>query len=244
MENIKAKISVFLNSVYGCGSGYGCDTTDDIGSDSISYYGSGAGIGSHYGCGTGYCHGDHTDSGFGDGLGSGAEHGNYVGNSYRHDGYHGIKSFGGADVHCIDDVCTVIYNVKGNIARGAIIRSDFTLLPCYIAKVDGCFAHDETAHKAYESAVAKALLDEPIEQRVARFVAKYPDPDAKIPAKELFDWHNILTGSCGMGRREFARAHNIDIDAASFTANEFIELTIRAYGGENIAQLKQSYNNH
>lgn len=118
-----------------------------------------------------------------------------------------------------------------------------TLSECYIAKVGNYFAHGGTAHKAFADAQAKALQNEPIEKRIKHFVAQYPDFDKKIPAQELFDWHNILTGSCELGRRQFAEQHGINLETDSFTVKEFIALTKDEYGGEAIKKLIAYGNN-
>ena len=87
------------------------------------------------------------------------------------------------------------------------------------------------------SAEAKALQNEPVEQRIQRFKEQYPDNNKKIPAMELFEWHNILTGSCEQGRRNFALNKGIDLDNDSFTITEFVYLTKNSYGGDIIKQI-------
>ena len=49
-----------------------------------------------------------------------------------------------------------------------------------------------------------------------------------------------LTGSCLMGREQFARKHEVDLEA-SMTVREFIKLTENAYGGSTIRKLKEFY---
>jgi hypothetical protein len=44
-----------------------------------------------------------------------------------------------------------------------------------------------------------------------------------------------------MGRKSFAAQHDIDIENGTMTVGEFIKLTINAYGGDAIKQLKQQY---
>lgn len=87
--------------------------------------GYGDGYGSGYGSGSGYGYGD------GDGYGSGSGS--------------GIKKYDGEDVHMIDGVQTIITAVHGNIAKGTILQKDLTLTPCFMAKVDGFFAHGGNA---------------------------------------------------------------------------------------------------
>lgn len=166
------------------------------------------------------------------------------GSGYGCGGYgdgNGVKSFNNHKVYKIDSLDTIIYSVKGNIAKGAILCDDLTLEECYIAKVDNYFGHGNTAHEAYAAAESKALENEPIEKRIERFVIKYPDFDKKIPAQELFEWHHILTGSCEFGRVQFANEHNIDVKTDSFTTREFVKLTGNAYGGVNIKLLAKRY---
>lgn len=45
-----------------------------------------------------------------------------------------------------------------------------------------------------------------------------------------------------MGREQFCRENNIDVEKDSFTVEEFVKLTANSYGGEIIRQLKESYN--
>lgn len=215
MEMLEDKVAEFV--ARSSGAGYGAGSSDGS-SD-----------------GFGFGHGTSFGSGSSDGRGYGADD---TGFGYR---YGGIKSFNSQRVYLIDDVNTIIYSVKNNIAKGAVINDDFTLTDCYIAKVDNCFAHGKTAHEAFKSAQEKALLKEPIEKRVEMFITEFPNLDEKIPAQELFHWHYVLTGSCEFGRRHFAREHNINIETDSFTPREFIKLTKDAYGGENIKLLEKYY---
>lgn len=186
----------------------------------------------------GYVGGSGYGDGYGDGFGKGG--GSGYGNGYG-DGSGGLKAFNGHTVYLVDGVPTLIYSVKGNLASGAVVNDDLTLRECRIAKVDNYFAHGDTAHKAFEDAQSKALQNEPIENRVKRFVARHPDFDKKIPCKELFGWHHILTGSCEFGRRQFAEEHNIDVETDSLTAKEFVALTKDSYGGENVKLLAAEY---
>lgn len=63
----------------------------------------------------------------------------------------------------------------------------------------------------------------------------------KYPAREFYDWHHKLTGSCEFGRKSFAQDHGIDLDAGMYTAREFVEITKDAYGGEIVGRLKEYY---
>ena len=201
---------------------------------------------------SGYCYGDGDGSGYGSGYGDGYGYGSGYGSGYSDgdgsgdgDGYgygSGITSFCGKCVHKIDNVPTIIDSVHGNYANGSILNSDFTLTPCYVAKVDNSFAHGSTLQQAFADAQAKALQVMPLEQRISRFKEAYPSPDKKIPAEELFRWHNTLTGSCLMGRKQFCEERNLDYENGQYTVREFIQITKDAYGGDAIRQLAQSYN--
>ena len=149
----------------------------------------------------------------------------------------GLESYNGQQVHMIDGVRTLIDEVKGNFAKGHIIRSDMTLEPCWIAKVGGCFAHGKDIHSAHMDALAKHQCNMPLEERLDSFIKEHPDMDARYDGMDLFKWHNILTGSCEMGRRSFCQDHSIDPEKDSFTVEEFVRMTCNAYGGDVIRQL-------
>ena len=165
--------------------------------------------------------------GYGDGYGDG-------------DG-DGIPEFNGRKVYRIDGVPTLIDSVHGSFAIGHILNSDFTLTPCYISKVENSFAHGETLAKALKDARSKAMERMPLEKRIEKFREQYPDPDKLTPARELYDWHHVLTGSCEMGRNQFARDHGINVDKDAFTVREFITLTRNAYGSTAIRELAEAY---
>ena len=188
--------------------------------------GSGSGSGSGYGSGSGDGDGDGSGYGYGSGYGSGDGYGS---------GY-GLKHFCGEDVHYIDSIPTVIHSIRGNIARGYTINKDLTVTQCYIAKVGNFFAHGKTVRKAVESATAKHLQDTPIEERIEQFKSKF-EGKGKISAKDLYNWHFILTGSCEFGRDEFVKQKGIDLNNDAFTIKEFINLTKNSYRGEIIEKL-------
>ena len=151
-----------------------------------------------------------------------------------------IKTIHGHDVYMVDDMQTLIYSVHRNYAKGAILRKDLTLKPCFIARVGNDFAHGDTLKEAFDSATAKALQNMSIEDRIDMFVSEFK-PEVKYPAMDFFKWHNTLTGSCEFGRREFASSHNINLESDEFTVKEFIELTKSSYNGVIIKQLETKY---
>ena len=211
------KIKQFLNT--GSGSGYGD--------------GDGDGYGSGYGSGSGY--GDGDGDGYGSGYGSGSGYGDGDGDGYG-DGY-GVKSVNGNTIYIVDNIPTIITNVKGNIAKGFIFQSDLSLTPCFIVKGNNQFSHGSTLHEAFESLQEKLYDDSTEEERIDKFKEKFSDFSKKYSAKELFVWHHILTGSCKAGRESFCRDKGIDVDNDKFTVYEFIELTKNSYGGEVIRKL-------
>ena len=180
--------------------------------------------------------GDGYGYGYGDGYGSGDGYGDGDGSGYSS----GVKEFEGCKVWHIDGVQTLLYSVHSNYAKGAILQSDLTLTPCFIAKADDYFAHGDTLRSAMNDATAKAMQNMPLEKRIERFVTGH-DKDKKFPIKDLFDWHNILTGSCRAGREAFCRDKGIDIESGEYSVSEFIKITEHSYGGEIIKKLKPYY---
>ena len=137
----------------------------------------------------------------------------------------------------IDGLQTIITSVYGNMATGLILQSDLTMSPCVIVKQDNMFAHGKDAHEAFESLQQKLFAKYPVEKRIEEFQKAHPDFNKKYSAKDLFDWHNKLTGSCIMGRNSFCRDKNIDLEKDEFSVYEFIAMTKNAYGGKTIKVL-------
>ena len=156
--------------------------------------------------------GDGYGSGYGDGYGDGSGYGSGSG-SGSGDGYgdgYGIEVINGKKVYMVDGIQTVITNVHVNLARGFILNNDLTLTSTYIAKCGDFFAHGETAVDAMRDARMKYEDNLPVDERLRLFREAFPDWEKKIPAKELFDWHHKLTGSCEQGRIAFCEAHGLD----------------------------------
>ena len=208
---IEDRIKQFLN--IGCGSGYG--------------YGCGSGCGD--GCGSG------CGSGCGDGCGSGSGCGSGCG--YGCGSGDGVKSINGNSIYVVDNIPTIITNVKGNIAKGFILHSDLSLTPCFIVKENNQFSHGNTLHEAFESLQEKLYDDSTEEERILKFKEHFSDFSKKYSAKDLFIWHHVLTGSCKAGREAFCTDKGIDVDNDRFTVYEFIELTKNSYMGEIIKKL-------
>ena len=186
------------------------------------------GRGSDWGSGEG--------SGWGSGWGSGE--GSGEGSGFLAQNNFGIATFCGDAVHRIDGMTTILKRIHGNVASAAILRKDLSLSDCYVVKGNGYFAHGETLHDAQAALEAKILENEPVEERIERFAAQFKIGQ-EYPARQFYDWHHTLTGSCEMGRKEFAASHGIDIDKDMMTPEAFVQLTEHAYGGSVIRMLKE-----
>ena len=208
---------------YGDGNGNSYGTSNGYGN---SYgYGNGYGYGEGKGKGNGYGYGDGYGEGYGEGYGSGSGSGK------------GIKIFNSQKVYTIDSIQTIIVSLRNNIAKGFILQNDLTLTPCYIVKQDNYFSHGETLKEAYTSLQEKLYQDHSLEERIAKFKEQFLDFKLSYKASELFIWHNILTGSCKMGRESFAKDKGINLEKDMFSIYEFIELTKNSYEGDNIKAL-------
>ena len=202
-------------------------------------YGDGYGTGTGYGYGTGYGSGDGYGSGYGYGYGYGYGDGSGYGYGYGYGDGDGIKSLCGEDVHMIDGVPTIITRVRGNVAKGKIVRSDMGTETAYIVKGGSCFAHGRTLHEAWAALEDKLFEDMPVEERIDAFAAEFKLGEARTVA-DFYAWHHKLTGSCTQGRDAFARDHGLKMDDV-MTPEEFIRLTCNAYGGDVIRQLAGRY---
>ena len=209
----------------GLGSGYGYNSGDGDGS---GYGGDGSGYG---GSGYGYSSGD--------GYGSGSGY-VYSSGGYGYGSGDGIKSFNGKFVYMIDEIQTIISNIKGNLAKGFILNSDLTLSPCYICKNERYFAHGETLKEARRALQEKILENMDTDEAIERFLSTF-EKEKKYPVKDFYEWHHYLTGSCEMGRKSFMRDRNVTFDD-TYTVDEFIALCENSYGGEIIKELKERWN--
>ena len=216
METLTEKVRDFLTVKTGSGYGYG--------------YGDGSGDGSGYGYGSG----DGSGDGYGSGSGSGYGYG------YGDGSGSDISSFDGHPVHRIDDVPTIIRQVSHGFARGHILNDDLTLTKCVVAKSGNVFAHGATVKLAVAALQTKLFEDMPEEDRIAAFIKEHRAGE-KYPARDLWIWHNRLTGSCEMGRNQFARDRGINIDKDSFTPEEFCSMCRNSYGRETIRRLEEAY---
>ena len=238
METVRIQKFIESNSDFhdGCGGGNGSGGGYDEG------YGYGDGSGSGYGYidglgdGSGYGSGNGRGSGDGGGEGSGYGYGRGSGDGSG-EGYD-IKCFCDQQVYKINGIQTIITAVFGDTAKGYVLRDDLTLVPCYIAKKESHFAHGETLAQAIADVAEKAFNDMPEEDRIAEFW-KCHQKGVKYPARDLYEWHHRLTGSCEMGRIMFAAENGIDLNSDMFTVAEFVELCGKSYGGEIIRRLSE-----
>lgn len=227
----------------GAGDGYGSGFggSDGSGDGSGGCVGFGDVFGGGYGAGYGSGSGDSDGSGDGSGDDSGAGGGYGFGSVYG-DGYgYGadIKFFCGSPAYEIDGITTIITAVFGSYAKGYILEPCLTLTPCYIAKQESHFAHGKTLSEAVAAVAEKAFEDMPEEDRIAQFW-KFHQKGVKYPARDLYDWHHRLTGSCEMGRNTFAAERGIDLNSDMLTVAEFVELCGKSYGGEIIRKLAEA----
>lgn len=134
----------------------------------------GSGFGDGDGSGFGYGSGD------GDGSGSGSGDVYGYGSGYGDGDGSGIKSINGNSIYVVDNIPTIITNVKGNIAKGFILQSDLSLTPSFIAKENNQFSHGNTLHEAFESLREKLYDDSTEEERILKFKEHFSDFSKKV----------------------------------------------------------------
>lgn len=239
MGDLTAKIRRFLYSGSGSGDGSGNGSGNGSGDGSgngydYDYdYDYGSGYGDRYGHGYGYGYGPGTGDSSGEGYGDSS--------GYGYDYDDGIKTFNGETVYLIDGVPTILRHVSGDYAAGFILLEDLTLKACFVARAGEFYAHGATLREAMEEAQEKYEDNLPEEERIRRFMERYPTLDTIASCRDLFEWHNTLTGSCKMGRTEFVNARGIDVEHDTMSVANFIRLTENAFGGETIQRLKETY---
>ena len=271
MENIvlEKQIKEFIKIEYGDSSGFGNDFGNGYGSGNGS--GSGDGYGYGYGYGYDYGSGNDYGSGYGDGYGSGNGSGSGDGYGYGDGSSSGYdygydygsgndygSGYGDGDgsgdgyvtkiiknnriYYDIDGVKTSIIAIKNNVAKGEILNiQDFSTENCYIAKVGNYFAHAKDKETAILEATKKYNNNLPIEKRINIFVEKYRY-DKKYLISELSEAHSMLTGSCSLGRKQFIKEKELDVNK-KVSIKTFIELTENYYRGDIIELLEKKYLN-
>ena len=170
------------------------------------------------------------------GSGRGDSSGNGSGNGFGYGS--GLKSINSKKIYMVDDIAITISHIHGNAAKGTIINNDLTETPCYIVKEGKYFAHGKTLAEA-NAALQDKLFDKmPVEKRIAAFWTCHKR-GIKYPTKDFFEWHHKLTGSCLMGRQQFAKDHDVDLEG-EMTVEEFIALTKNSFGGDIIKRLEEN----
>ena len=223
------------------GSGYGSDDGSGYGYGDGSGDGSGYGSGSGDGDGSGYGSGDGygDGSGYGYGSGSGSDDGSGYGYGYGY-GYgsgRDIKKINGMEVVSIDGVYTVAKRMSRGVLRGFIFKRGLQLEPCVVVKQGTTFAHGKDIREAMNALRDKLYDNMSVDDRIAAFWQEHNRQDT-YTVEDFYRWHHILTGSCDMGRRQFAEQHGLTMDERH-TVECFIELTKDAYGGDVIRRLKE-----
>ena len=211
----------------GFGGGYVCSDGDSSGDGSgyITCYGYSNGYGevTFTGHGYGYCSGSGVEDKFGYGVGN-----------------ENIKSINDNIVDYVDSIPTIITQVHGNIARGYIVNTFLDLRPCFIAKAGNSFAHGETIKEALSDASEKEMKRLPLEDRIEMFKEVFGDLDSEHAGIEFYNWHHTLTGSCRIGRDEFCKDNNIDLEK-KYTVRYFLDITKESYGSDVIKLILEEY---
>ena len=228
----------------GDGSGSGYSSGSGSGSGSGDGYGNGDGSGSSdgsgygYGSGDGYGNGDGYGSGSGSGDGSGYGDGYGYGSGYGYgdgDGYgRDILRFNMEKVYSIDDIQTIIHSAKGDFARASILKDDFTLKPCYLAKDgNGNWAHGDTLAEAKED-----LLFKTTDRRKSDY--KHLTLDSVLSHNDAIVCYRVVTGACSFGTKHFVQNILGTKKKESYTIQEMIDLTDGQYGHNTF---KKFFNN-
>ncbi len=136
---------------------------------------------------------------------------------------------------------TVIEQVRGNLAKGFIIKNDLSTMRCCIVKGNNLFAHGATVKEAEQALQDKIFETMDTDEKINAFLEKFK-LDVKYPAKDFYEWHHKLTGSCEFGRNAFCQSHDIDLENGLYTVEEFIKATKNDFGGSIIEQLEERIN--
>jgi hypothetical protein len=109
---------------------------------------------------------------------------------------------------------------------------------CCIAKIGRYFAHGDNVKSAEAALQEKIFENMDTDEKIDAFLEEF-ELDVKYPAKDFYEWHHKLTGSCEFGRNSFCRNHGIDLENGLYTVQEFIEITRNDYGSSIIEQLAE-----
>lgn len=158
-------------------------------------------------------------------------------------GYY-FAEFEGYKVYLINSVPTCITAVHKAAdymyAEGFLINDSMYKENCFVAKVNGEYAHEVTLRLAVLSALEKLHKNEPLDVKINSFIEEFPNLHENVDNNRLFMYHHLLTGSCTLGRKKFIQEHHIDING-SMTVEQFINLTAYDYNGDIIRELGKHY---
>lgn len=151
-------------------------------------------------------------------------------------GYVIIKKLMGNDVYYVDNIPCVFRSIKNNYAKVDIIdKKTFQIDDkVYLAKYHNYFAHGDTLKSALSAAKDKFYSHNNFD--TLKTILKNKFAKGKLTGKELFKWHNYLTGSCEYGRNLFVKQHNIDLNKR-YSLKEFVDICGEDYGGDKIKAL-------
>lgn len=165
----------------------------------------------------------------------------YHENNPNYPGLFGIKSYNGRSIYYIEGRRVMFDQIHGNFAKCTILRIDLTTYESWLVKDFGFIAFGKTIKDAYNNARLKSWQTIPIEDRIQQFVDTHP-LDKVFSNKELFEWHDILTGSCMVGKYQFCRKNKIDLNKQT-SVKEFLLLVKNEYKSDIIQQIINSYEN-
>jgi hypothetical protein len=83
--------------------------------------------------------------------------------------------------------------------------------------------------------MSKLCEDMTENERIEKFWSEHNRTD-KYTGHDFWRWHNLLTGSCEMGRNQFVSDNELDLDK-EYTVAEFVETCKNAYGSRIIRRL-------
>lgn len=152
-----------------------------------------------------------------------------------------IKTYNNRFVYYIDNRRIMFDQIHGNFAKCTCINIDLTTYQVWLVKDFGVLAFGNTIKEAHHNAKLKSWQLIPIETRIKQFVETHP-LDKEFSNKELFEWHDILTGSCMVGKYHFCRKNKIDLNKQT-SVKEFLLLVKNEYKSDIIQQIINSYEN-
>lgn len=161
----------------------------------------------------------------------------------KEDRANGIPA-GEHEIFIIDSLPTILTSVKGNLAKGYILRRDMTCTPTYVAKGEDYFAHGTTPRDAYANLEEKILANMDIEEKIEKFKEAFPVTKTTLPKKHSVEtfrtWFKNLTGACAQGISTFMEDRGIKEDG-KFTILEFFDTIEDAYAWNSLRDLAEEY---